>query len=86
MTEKPIETRTMDEKLNRALDLLRNQWGPGLQDTWHRGRKNFRDFLYEKMGCSLLEAEEIVDALQINGKIRFGKKAENSRYGVWEIA
>jgi hypothetical protein len=36
-----------------------------------RGRSWFRDVLVEELGCSELEAEELVDTLENNGYIRF---------------
>ena len=36
-----------------------------------RGRSYFRDVLAHELGCSELEAEELVDTLENNGYIRF---------------
>jgi hypothetical protein len=55
------------------------------KDTYLRGKTEFRDFLYEKMGCSLLEAEILVDALEKNRKIEFRRFRKGMRYGTWEI-
>ncbi len=36
-----------------------------------RGRSYFRDVIVAELGCSALEAEELVDTLENNGYIRF---------------
>ncbi len=36
-----------------------------------RGRSYFRDVLVDELGCSELEAEELVDTLENNGYLRF---------------
>ena len=36
-----------------------------------RGRSYFRDVLASELGCSALEAEELVDTLEMNGYLRF---------------
>jgi hypothetical protein len=45
-----------------------------------RGRSYFRDVLVHELGCSDLEAEELVDTLEMHGYLRFeGDPAERSR-------
>ncbi|HEX9400292.1 MAG TPA: hypothetical protein VF912_09305 [Anaeromyxobacter sp.] len=36
-----------------------------------RGRSYFRDVLAHELGCSELEAEELVDTLEMNGYLKF---------------
>jgi hypothetical protein len=36
-----------------------------------RGRSYFRDVVVHELGCSELEAEELVDTLEMNGYLRF---------------
>lgn len=36
-----------------------------------RGRSYFRDVIVHELGCSELEAEELVDTLEMNGYLRF---------------
>jgi hypothetical protein len=36
-----------------------------------RGRSYFRDVIVHDLGCSELEAEELVDTLEMNGYLRF---------------
>ncbi len=53
-----------------------------------RGRSYFRDVLVSELGCSALEAEDLVDTLQMNGYLRFhGDPASRSQAeSRWEIA
>ncbi|WP_242396151.1 hypothetical protein [Anaeromyxobacter oryzisoli] len=45
-----------------------------------RGRSYFRDVIVHETGCSDLEAEELVDSLEMNGFLLFeGDPAERSR-------
>jgi hypothetical protein len=73
------------EKLNTAYDLLQRSFSNPIRNTYFRGKTEFRDFLYEKMECSLLEAEIIVDALEKNGRVEFRRFRKGMRYGTWEI-
>ncbi len=52
-----------------------------------RGRSYFRDVLVEELGVSELEAEELVDTLEMNGYLRFeGNPADRSPADSrWEI-
>ncbi len=52
-----------------------------------RGRSYFRDVLVAELGCSALEAEDLVDTLQMNGYLRFkGDPASRSQAeSRWEI-
>ncbi len=52
-----------------------------------RGRSYFRDVLVQELGISELEAEDLVDTLQMNGYLRFaGDPAERSQADAkWEI-
>jgi hypothetical protein len=72
-------------KFNRAYRLLLKGFVSPFRETYLRGKTAFRDFLYDKMGCSLLEAEVLVDALEKNRKIEFRRLHGGMRYGEWEI-
>jgi competence protein ComEC len=52
-----------------------------------RGRSYFRDVLVHELGCSELEAEELVDTLEMNGYLRFaGDPSVRSRAeSRWDI-
>lgn len=73
------------EKMNVADHLISKGFPDVIRDTYLRGKTEFRDFLYEKKGCSLLEAKVMIDALEKNGKIEFRKFRKSMRYGTWEI-
>jgi hypothetical protein len=85
MKRKNIGSQIDAERLNRAYHLILLRFITSFKDTYLRGKTEFRDFLYEKMGCSLLEAEILVDALEKNGKIEFRRLRKGMRYGTWEI-
>lgn len=45
-----------------------------------RGRSYFRDVIASELGCSALEAEQLVDTLEMNGYLRFeGSPSEPAR-------
>jgi hypothetical protein len=45
-----------------------------------RGRSYFRDVIAHELNCSDLEAEQLVDTLEINGYLRFeGDPSQRSR-------
>jgi hypothetical protein len=73
------------EKMNVAYHLISKGFPDVIRDTYLRGKTEFRDFLYKKMGCSLLEAEVLIDTLEKNGKIEFRRFRKGTRYGTWEI-
>jgi hypothetical protein len=73
------------EKYSSAYELISKNFANSFRDTYPRGKTLFRDLLYEKMGCSLLEAEELVDTLERNGKIKFIKFPKRKHFGTWEI-
>ena len=73
------------EKYGLAYELISKNVGNSFRDTYRRGKTFFRDLLCEKLGCSLLEAEELVDALEKNGKIEFILPPRRKRFGTWEI-
>ncbi len=52
-----------------------------------RGRSYFRDVLVQELGISELEAEELVDTLEMNGYLKFaGDPSERSQAeSRWEI-
>ncbi len=52
-----------------------------------RGRSYFRDVITHALGCSELEAEDLVETLESRGYLRFeGNPAERSQaYAQWAI-
>jgi hypothetical protein len=80
-----LYAQTEIEKMNTAYHLISQSFPNLFRNTYLRGKTEFRDFLYEKMGCSLLEAEIVVDALEKDGKIEFRRFRKGMRYGEWGI-
>jgi len=72
-------------QFGRAYRLISKGFTVPFRDTYLRGKTEFRDFLYDEMGCSLLEAEILVDALEKNRRIEFRRFRKGVRYGEWEI-
>jgi hypothetical protein len=60
--------------------LIRQHIPPGEPPVgWLRGRSYFRDVLVHELRCSDVEAEELVDTLEMNGYLRFeGDPSERS--------
>ncbi len=60
--------------------LIRRHIPPGEPPVGYlRGRSYFRDVLTHELGCSDLEAEDLVDTLEMNGFLHFqGDPAERS--------
>jgi hypothetical protein len=73
------------ERLNDAYHFILQGFTSSFKDTYFRGKTEFRDFLYEKMGCSLLESEILIDALEKEGKIEFRRFRKGMRFGTWII-
>jgi hypothetical protein len=73
------------EKLEEALNLLRGAFPGPVQSTYLKGKTGFRDFLYEKLGCSLMEAEAMVDTLEGADRIEFKKDPGGVSSGTWEM-
>jgi hypothetical protein len=73
------------DRFNDAYHFILQGFTSSFKDTYLRGKTEFRDFLYEKMGCSLLEAEILIDALEKKRKIEFRRFRKGMRYGTWTI-
>jgi hypothetical protein len=73
------------EKFEQAHRFLLQGFASPLRETYLRGKTQFRDLLYNKMGCSLLEAEILVDSLEKNKRVEFRRFRKGMRYGEWEI-
>jgi hypothetical protein len=73
------------ERFYDAYHFILQGFTSSFKDTYLRGKTAFRDFLYEEMGCSLLGAEILNDALEKEGKIEFRRFRKSMRYGTWII-
>jgi hypothetical protein len=83
-TKKDME-RVDVEKFGAAHHHLLYNYISPVRAMYSVGKTDFRDFLYEKMGCSLDEAERLVDALEATKKIEFRRARKGARYRVWII-
>jgi len=80
-----LRPRVEAGKFERAYRFISKGFASRFRNTYFRGKTEFRDFLYDKMGCSLLEAEVLVDALEKNRRIKFERLGKGMRYGEWVI-
>ena len=68
---------------------LRQRFGETLEEDYLDGRRVLRDAVAEELGCSALEAEELVDTLEAMGLLRFPRLADDthpSQITRWVIA
>lgn len=68
-TETMVETNV--ELLEEARKALFHTFGPHAELEYLPGKTAFRDEICERLGVSLLEAEELCDALERDGRIGF---------------
>jgi hypothetical protein len=71
--------------MEEADRLLRERFPAPFRNSYLGGKTIFRDFFYENLGCSLLEAEEWVDTLERLGRIKFQPDPGKGGLGTWEI-
>jgi hypothetical protein len=81
----PVGLGDYGEKMEQALNLLRHAFPNPVEVPYLEGKTIFRDYLYERAGCSLMEAEALVDTLEGEAKIEFKKDAGGSNSVRWEI-
>jgi hypothetical protein len=69
-----------DIDLEQVAALLRQHIAPGDPPVGYlRGRSYFRDVIAHELRCSEMQAEELVDTLEMNGYLRFeGDPSERS--------
>ncbi len=80
MIPEDLDLKALTEELKRRL-------GPAEPVGYLRGKSMMRDALVKEEGFSELEAEELIDTLEMNGFLRFlGDPSERSRADAgWEI-
>jgi competence protein ComEC len=84
----PCSVRIEDVDLLDVAERLRRHIPEGEPPVGYlRGRSYFRDVLTHELGCSELEAEELVDTLEMNGYLKFtGDPSVRSRAeSRWDI-
>ena len=57
--------------LAQLADALRRRFGRHLLASYMRGKTLMRDAIEEHLGCSAVEAEELVETLELQGYLRF---------------
>jgi len=84
-TEPSVELEV--DKLAEATKALFHTFGPHAELEYLAGKTAFRDELCARLGVSLLEAEELCDALERAGRIAFHEAhIEDEEPMGWTIA
>ena len=73
--------------LSQLTAALRERTPPGEPIGYLRGKSTMRDIVREYLGCSELEAEEIIDTLEARGYLQFhGDPHERAQaFATWDI-
>jgi hypothetical protein len=68
------------EEIDLALlaGAIRRRYGRHLYASYLRGKTLMRDAIVEQLGCSVCEAEELVETLELNGYLRFPHLADDT--------
>lgn len=77
-----------DLDLKAVTQELRDAFGPGEPVGYLRGKARMRDMLVSSKGYSQLQAEELIDTLELNRYLQFlGNPAERSEAdSTWRMA
>jgi hypothetical protein len=80
MIPEEVDLQALAEELRRSL-------APGEPEGYLRGKAQMRDLLVDHKGYSQLEAEELIDTMELNGFLKFlGDPAERSHaHSHWAI-
>jgi hypothetical protein len=62
---------------------LRRCFGPALAASYLRGKTLMRDAVVVQLGCSVYEAEQLVETLETQGYIRFPQLADDTHPADW---
>ncbi len=85
MKENPPPINNQAARMEEGYLLLSERFTVPFRNSYLGGKTIFRDFFYENLGCSLLEAEEWVDGLEGLGRIKFQQDPGESGQGSWEV-
>ena len=69
-------------------DALRGQLGPAIVASYLRGKTVLRDTIVQLYGCSDLEAEDLVETLELQGFVRYPHLEDDTHpqsRNLWEI-
>lgn len=86
MKKNPPRAHDRATGMEEADRLLRERFPAPFRNSYLGGKTIFRDFFYEDLGYSLLEAEEWVDTLERLGRVKFQQDPGESGQGTWEIS
>ncbi len=85
MKENPPAANDRAEAMEGGDRLLRERFPAPFRNSYLGGKTVFRDFIYENLVCSLLKAEEVVDTLERQGRIKFQHDPGKGGQGTWEV-
>jgi hypothetical protein len=77
-----------DIDLTAITEGLRRRFGAALEASYLRGRTALRDAVGEELGCSVFEAEQLVETLELQGFVRFPHLPDDTHpldRRVWQI-
>jgi hypothetical protein len=74
----PVQLSVEEIDLQRLAGGLRRRYGRHLYASYLRGKTLMRDAVVEQLGCSTIEAEELVETLEMMGYVRFPHLADNT--------
>jgi hypothetical protein len=83
---KPICVDEID--LAALAEALRVRLGASLETSYLRGKTLLRDGVAAQLGCSDVEAEELVETLEVHGYVRFPQLDDETHPAerrAWEI-
>ena len=72
-------------RTDRALQCIRDKFGDRVVAPYAKAKTAFRNRIYDAEDCSLLEAEKIVDTLELRHRIRFELVGSSPPRPTWFI-
>ncbi|HZS38950.1 MAG TPA: hypothetical protein VFF06_19085 [Polyangia bacterium] len=72
----PLALEEVD--LHALADSIRHRLGEHLEANYLRGKTILRDAVAEQLACSDVEAEQLVETLELNGLVRFPQLADET--------
>jgi hypothetical protein len=75
----------LTDRIHGAYGLLMTHFQGPFRDSFLGGKTAFRNFLYERFQCSLMEAETLVETLERTKRIAFTGDPQGGGHGTWEV-
>lgn len=72
----PLSVEDLD--LAALADAIRHRLGEHLEANYLRGKTILRDAVVEQLSCSDVEAEQLVETMEMNGLVRFPHLADDT--------